>query len=72
LERERDSSYADLKKMKGKYDSVCQEVENKRKKTDGGQKGQLGYQQQLSEMRNVKVRSHDGAVQVLTPFRTHI
>jgi flagellar biosynthesis chaperone FliJ len=60
LERERDSSYADLKKMKGKYDSVCQEVENKRKKTDGGQKGQLGYQQQLSEMRNVKVQSHDG------------
>jgi formin-binding protein 1 len=60
LERERDSSYADLKKMKGKYDSVCQEVENKRKKTDGGQKGQLGYQQQLSEMRNVKVRSRDG------------
>jgi hypothetical protein len=56
LERERDSSYADLKKMKGKYDSVCQEVENKRKKTDGGPKGQLGYQQQLSEMHNVKVR----------------
>jgi formin-binding protein 1 len=55
LERERDSSYTDLKKMKAKYDSVCQEVENKRKKNDGGQKSQVAYQQQLSEMHNVKV-----------------
>ncbi|KAF2670014.1 FCH-domain-containing protein [Microthyrium microscopicum] len=54
LEKERDSSYADLKKMKGKYDSVCQEVENKRKKSDGSQRGQVAYQQQMSEMHNVK------------------
>lgn len=69
LERERDSSYGDLKKMKSKYDSVCQEVENKRKKTDGGQKGQLGYQQQLGEMRNVKVRQHHGCAMLTA--RTH-
>jgi DNA repair exonuclease SbcCD ATPase subunit len=69
LERERDSSYGDLKKMKSKYDSVCQEVENKRKKTDGGQKGQLGYQQQLGEMRNVKVRQHHGCATLTA--RTH-
>jgi formin-binding protein 1 len=56
LEKERDSSYSDLRKMKGKYDSVCQEVENKRKRNDGGQKSQVAYQQQLGEMHNVKVR----------------
>src|ERR1700753_4417893 len=56
LEKERDSSYSDLRKMKGKYDSVCQEVENKRKRNDGGQKSQVAYQQQLSEMNNVKVQ----------------
>lgn len=58
LERERDSSYGDLKKMKSKYDSVCQEVENRRKKTDGDfgkQKAQAAYAQQMSEMHNVKV-----------------
>jgi hypothetical protein len=54
LEKERDSSYADLRKMKGKYDAVCQEVENKRKRNDGGQKSQLAYNSQLSEMHNVK------------------
>jgi hypothetical protein len=55
LEKERDSSYADLKKMKAKYDAACQDVENKRKKSDSGGKGQIAYQQQLSEMNNVKV-----------------
>ncbi|KAM5439278.1 Protein BZZ1 [Microsporum ferrugineum] len=59
LEKERDSSYADLKKSKGKYDGVCQEVENKRKKIEssfdhGKQKAQLAYQNQIAEMNNVK------------------
>jgi formin-binding protein 1 len=57
LDKERDSSYSDLRKMKGKYDTVCQEVENKRKRNDGGQKSQIAFQQQLSEMHNVKVLS---------------
>lgn len=61
LEKERDASYGDLKKTKGKYDGVCQEVENRRKKIDssfdyGKQKAQNAYQQQLMEMHNVKVR----------------
>jgi len=59
LEKERDGAYSDLRKMKGKYDSVCQEVENRRKKIDssfdhGKSKAQGAYQQQLSEMHNVK------------------
>lgn len=59
LQRERDSSYGELKKMKGRYDGVCQEVENRRKKTEssfdhGKQKAQNAYQQQLMEMNNVK------------------
>jgi hypothetical protein len=54
LEKERDSSIADLRKMKSKYDSSCQEVENKRKRNDGG-KGQAAFLQQQSEMHNVKV-----------------
>ncbi|KXT03927.1 hypothetical protein AC578_9270 [Pseudocercospora eumusae] len=59
LEKERDGSYADLRKMKSKYDGVCQEVENKRKKTEssfdhGKQKAQSAFQQQQAEMRNVK------------------
>ncbi|OAL74953.1 actin polymerization protein Bzz1 [Trichophyton violaceum] len=59
LEKERDASYADLKKSKGKYDGVCQEVENKRKKVEssfdhGKQKAQLSYQNQIAEMNNVK------------------
>lgn len=59
LEKERDASYADLKKSKGKYDGVCQEVENKRKKTEssfdhGKQKAQTAFQQQQAEMRNTK------------------
>ena len=61
LERERDASYNDLRKIKSKYDGVCQEVENKRKKTEssfdhGKSKAQTVYQQQVVEMRNVKVR----------------
>ena len=61
LERERDVSYGDLKKMKGRYDGACQEVENRRKKTEssfehGKSKAQSAYQQQISEMHNAKVR----------------
>jgi uncharacterized membrane protein YqiK len=60
LEKERDGSYADLKKMKGKYDTSCQEVENRRKKTESSfdynkGKAQGAYQTQMAEMRNVKV-----------------
>lgn len=59
LERERDGTYGDLRKMKGKYDATCQEVENKRKKTESSfdyskTKAQNAYQQQVSEMHNVK------------------
>lgn len=59
LEKERDSAFGDVRKMKAKYDSVCQEVENRRKKFDsaldyGKQKAQVAYQQQLSEMHNIK------------------
>lgn len=59
LERERDASYGDLKKTKGRYDGACQEVENRRKKTEssfdhGKSKAQAAYQQQLMEMHNVK------------------
>ncbi|KAK3068658.1 hypothetical protein LTS18_000579, partial [Coniosporium uncinatum] len=59
LEKERDGSYSDLRKMKGKYDSSCQEVENRRKKTDSAfdmskQKAAVAYQQQMSEMHNIK------------------
>ena len=61
LEKERDGTYADLKKVKGKYDNVCQEVEHKRKKIEssfdhGKTKANAAYQQQLSEMRNQKVK----------------
>jgi Skp family chaperone for outer membrane proteins len=60
LEKERDGNYADLRKTKGKYDSVCQEVEHKRKKLEssfdhGKTKAHSAYQQQLSDMRNTKV-----------------
>ena len=57
VERERDASYADLRKVKTKYDAVCAEVESKRKKTESGfgqAKAQAAYQQQLAEMNNVK------------------
>lgn len=60
LERERESTLSDLKKVKGKYDGVCQEVENRRKKAEssfdyGKAKAQGAYQQQLLEMSNAKV-----------------
>lgn len=57
LEKERDVTYSDLKKTKSKYDSMCQEVENRRKKTDGDSKSkaQSAFYQQQSDMRNVKV-----------------
>lgn len=57
LEKERDASYADLRKMKGKYDAACQEVESKRKKTESSfdkSKAQSSFQQQILEMNNVK------------------
>ena len=57
LVRERESSYSDLKKLKQKYDSVCQEVENRRRKAESSiekSKAQSTYNQQLMEMNNVK------------------
>ncbi|KAK4241304.1 hypothetical protein C8A03DRAFT_41248 [Achaetomium macrosporum] len=57
LERERDGSYADLRKVKAKYDAACQEVESKRKKTESAfdkAKAQSAFQQQILEMNNVK------------------
>ncbi|KAH7068156.1 hypothetical protein BKA63DRAFT_423691 [Paraphoma chrysanthemicola] len=59
LEKERDSQYTELRKQKGKYDSVCQEVENRRKKSDGAfdygkTKAKNAFEQQQVEMRNVK------------------
>jgi hypothetical protein len=60
LEKERESSFSDLKKAKGKYDGACQEVESRRKKMEsafdhGKTKAQTVYQQQIMEMNNVKV-----------------
>jgi Skp family chaperone for outer membrane proteins len=62
LEKERESSYSELKKAKGKYDGACQEVEGRRKKMEGSfdhnkPKAQAAYQQQILEMNNVKVGS---------------
>lgn len=57
LEAERDSSYGELRKTKAKYDSVCQEVESKRKKSESAfdkAKAQSAYQQQIIEMHNMK------------------
>ncbi|KIW39914.1 uncharacterized protein PV06_08484 [Exophiala oligosperma] len=57
LIKERDSSYGELKKLKTKYDSVCQEVENRRRKAESGfdkAKAQNAYNQQIMEMNNVK------------------
>lgn len=61
LEKEKESVMSDLKKAKGKYDGVCQDVENRRKKAESSydhskNKAQTAYQQQLLEMSNVKVR----------------
>lgn len=60
LERERDASYGELKKAKGKYDGACQEVESRRKKMESSfdhskPKAQAAYQQQILEMNNYKV-----------------
>lgn len=60
LEKEREMSYGELKKTKGRYDGACQEVENRRKKTEssfdhGKSKAQNAYQQQVMDMHNVKV-----------------
>ncbi|KAK3325816.1 hypothetical protein B0H66DRAFT_599957 [Apodospora peruviana] len=57
LEKEREASYADLRKTKTKYDSACSEVESKRKKSESSfdkAKAQSAFQQQLLEMNNVK------------------
>lgn len=59
LEKEREGSYGDLRKMKAKYDASCQEVENKRKKSESAfdyskTKAQNAYQSQMLEMHNVK------------------
>lgn len=59
LVRERDVTYSDLKKTKAKYDGICQEVENRRKKLDSSHdasrlKANAGYQSQLGEMNNQK------------------
>ncbi|KAJ9141715.1 FCH-domain-containing protein [Pleurostoma richardsiae] len=57
LEKERDGSYVELRKIKAKYDAVCQEVESKRKKSESSfdkAKAQSAYQQQIVEMNNVK------------------
>lgn len=57
LTAERDSSYGDLRKVKTKYDTVCQEVEARRKKSESHYdkaKAQSAYQQQLFEMNNAK------------------
>ncbi|KAG6094911.1 hypothetical protein E4U30_002934 [Claviceps sp. LM220 group G6] len=57
LAAERDSSYGDLRKVKGKYDAACQEVESRRKKSEAHHdkaKAQSAYQQQIYEMNNAK------------------
>lgn len=78
LEKERDSQYTELRKQKGKYDSVCQEVESRRKKLDGAfdhgkGKARNAFEQQQVEMRNVKVRFIECIICfVLTPPRTRI
>ena len=61
LERERDTSYSELRKTKTKYDGACQEVENRRKRVETSfdsnkQKAQSAYQHQLTDMHNDKVR----------------
>ena len=59
LEKERDAAYTTLKRSKGQYDGACQEVESRRKKIESSfdsskTKAQNAYQQQQSEMNNVK------------------
>lgn len=62
LERDRESNYSELRKLKVKYDVVCQEVESRRKKVDGSgdygkSKAQHAMAQQVAEMNNVKVEA---------------
>ncbi|CEL04671.1 Putative Actin polymerization protein Bzz1 [Aspergillus calidoustus] len=59
LEKEKEASFSELKKVKGKYDGACQEVESRRKKMESAfdhskNKAQTVYQQQILEMNNVK------------------
>ncbi|KYK60594.1 actin polymerization protein Bzz1 [Drechmeria coniospora] len=57
LAAERDASYADLRKVKTKYDATCQDVEAKRKKSESQHdkaKAQSAYQQQIIDMNNAK------------------
>lgn len=59
LEKERDAVYGELRKTKGKYDTTCQEVENRRKKAESAfdyskAKAQNAYQQQTLDMHNAK------------------
>ncbi|KAJ6779515.1 hypothetical protein PWT90_06366 [Aphanocladium album] len=57
LTAERDASYEHLRKIKGKYDTTCQELEARRKKSESSYdkaKAQSAFQQQLIEMNNAK------------------
>lgn len=57
LEKERDATYGELRKTKGKYDSECQDVEKQRKRIDtdhSSQKAQSAYQAQMANMQNAK------------------
>ncbi|KAI6250136.1 hypothetical protein HI914_01135 [Erysiphe necator] len=59
LESERDAAFNDLRKVKSKYDTSCQELESKRKKVDSSfdfskVKAQNAFQQQVLNMHNVK------------------
>ncbi|OAA56886.1 hypothetical protein ISF_07402 [Cordyceps fumosorosea ARSEF 2679] len=57
LTSERDASYEHLRKIKGKYDTTCQELEARRKKSESSYdkaKAQSAYQQQMIEMNNAK------------------
>lgn len=57
LEKEKEAQYAALQKVKTKYDSVCQDVESKRKKSESAfdkAKAQSSFQHQLQEMNNMK------------------
>lgn len=58
LEAERDTTYGELKKVKGKYYNVCQEHENRRKKTESSiskSSAQAAFQQHQADMHNAKV-----------------
>lgn len=62
LEKERDAQYTDLKKDKTRYDSVCEDVEKRRKKIDSSfdmskSKAQNAFTQSQQDMYNAKVLS---------------